>query len=136
VIAATAGHAGALEVVAATVATLVVFWLAHVYAQALAHHLQGASRLRWSTVAEALAEERPMLLAPLLSLLLLLAGAAGLLEERTAIRLALWAGVLQLVGWGVTYARRQGWSWPTAAVAGVLNGILVVFIVLLEVLLH
>jgi hypothetical protein len=35
----------------------------------------------------------------------LLLGTLGLLDDDTAIKLALWAGVAQLVAWGVVYAR-------------------------------
>lgn len=136
VIAATARHRPPGRVLALTVATLVVFWLAHVYAEALAHHLRGATRLRWATVTAAMAQERPMLVAPALSLLLLLLGAVGLLDEHLAVNLALWAGVAQLAGWGVAYARRQRWGWPTALVAGVVNGTFGVTIIALKAFLH
>jgi hypothetical protein len=76
-----------------------------------------------------------MLEAPALSLLLLL-GAVGLLDEHVAVNLALWAGVAQLIGWGVTYACRQGWEWPPSLVAGVVNGSFGVVIIALEVSLH
>jgi len=115
--------------------TLLVFWLAHVYAKALAHHLQGA-RLRWSAITRAMAEERPMLEASALSLLVLLLGALGVLDDRSAVILALWVGVGQLVGWGIAYARSQGWGWPMALVAGVVNGMFGVAIIILEGLLH
>jgi hypothetical protein len=136
VIAAAAGHAPPGSILIVAVATLLVLWLAHVYAQALGHHLRGATRLRWATVATAMEEEFPMLVAPVPGLLLLLAGSVGLLDDQRAVRLALWAGVLQLVGWGVAYARRQGWSWTTASVAGLVNGVFGVAVVLLEVLVH
>ena len=38
-----------------TVATLLVFWLARVYAQSLAHHLQGKTRPGWAAVRAAMA---------------------------------------------------------------------------------
>ena len=136
VIAATAGHRPPGQVLVLAVATLAVFWLAHVYAQALAHHLKGMTRLRWSTIAAAMSEERPMLEAPATSLLVLLLGVFGLLGERAAVRIALWVGVVQLVAWGVAYARRQRWGWPTALVAGAVNGTFGLVIVVLEVLLH
>ena len=44
-----------------TIATLFVFWLAHVYAHALAHHLRGARRLDWSVVRGAMVEEWSLL---------------------------------------------------------------------------
>lgn len=115
--------------------TLLVFWLAHVYAEALAHHLDGA-RLRWSTISHAMTKERSMLEAPAPSLLALLLGAFGLLDDRSAVLLALWLGVGQLVGWGIAYARSQDWNWPMALLAGVVNGMFGVAIVVLEGLLH
>jgi hypothetical protein len=141
-IVATAVIAGAAHdrppglVLALTLATLVVFWLAHVYAAALSHHLRGATRLRRATVRAAMAEERPMLAAPAPSMLLLLLGAVGLLGDQLAANLALWAGVAQLVGWGVAYARLQGWRWPMALAAGVVNGMFGMVIIALKAFLH
>jgi hypothetical protein len=124
------------RVLALTFATLGVFWLAHVYAHALAHHLRGARRLEWPVVTAAMAEERTMLEAPALLLLLLALGGIGLVDTHLAVTLALWAGVAQLVAWGVVYARRQRWGWPTALTAGAVNGTFGLLIVALEVLIH
>jgi hypothetical protein len=124
------------RVLALAVATVFVFWLAHVYAHALAHHLRGARRLDWPAVTAAMAEERTMLEAPAPLFLLLALGGTGLLDVHLAVRLALWAGVAQLVAWGVAYARRQGWGWPTSLTAGVVNGAFGLVIVALEVLIH
>src|SRR4051812_4828366 len=121
---------------ALTISTLIVFWLAHVYAEALAHHLQGDKRLDVPAVRAAMAEELPMLIGPLPCLLLLGLDVIGLVEPAPAVTLALWVGVAQLVGWGVRYARRQRWSWPVAITTGVLNGAFGVVIVILEVLIH
>ncbi len=124
------------RVLALTVATLAVFWLAHVYAHALAHHLRGRKQLDWPAIRAAMAEERALLEGPLPMLVLLVCGRIGLLAERLAVTLALWAGVAQLVGWGLAYARRQGWGWPTATTAGMVNGTFGLAIVALEVLIH
>jgi hypothetical protein len=88
------------RVLALTVATLAVFWLAHVYAHALAHHLRGTKQLDWPAIRAAMAEERALLEGPLPMLVLLVCGRIGLLAERLAMTLALWAGVAQLVGLG------------------------------------
>jgi hypothetical protein len=136
VIAGTARHRPPGRVLALTVATLLVFWLAHVYAAALSHHLLRATRLRWATIATAMAEEWPMVAGPAPSLLLLLLGALGLLGDEAAVNLALWAALAQLVGWGVTYARRQGWSWLAAVVAGTVNGTFGAAIIALKAFLH
>jgi hypothetical protein len=136
VIAATAagGKSPAL-ILAATVATLLVFWLAHVYADFLDHGLRhGRSDLK--VLGSIMVQELSMLVAPALSILFLLLGALGVLEEALAVGLALWNGVVQLVGWGIDVGRRRGQAWPAALLTGLVNGAFGVVIVLLEVQLH
>jgi hypothetical protein len=135
VIAATAaGGKSPGLILGATVATLLVFWLAHVYAEFLDHGLRhGSSDLK--VLAAIMGQELSMLAAPALSILLLL-GAVGLLDEELAVRLALWSGVVQLFGWGIDVGRRRGGAWPAALLAGLVNGAFGLVIVVLEVLLH
>jgi hypothetical protein len=136
VIAGTARSSEHGEALWLTVTTLFVFWLAHVYAHALAHHLRGAKRLEWSAVKAAMVEEWALLQGPVPLLVLLSLGELGVLEERQAIRLALWLGVVELVTWGILYARRQNWRWLTALTAGAINGLFGLVIVALEVVVH
>jgi hypothetical protein len=136
VIAGTAADPSHAKPLRLTAATLFVFWLAHVYAQALSHHLRGAKRLDWSVVRTAMAEEWPLLEGPVPLLVVLALGALGVLDDHLSIRLALWLGVAQLVAWGILYARRQRWRWPTAITAGAVNGVFGLLIVLLEVVVH
>ena len=136
VIAGTASSPAHGKTLYLTTATLFVFWLAHVYAQALSHHLRGARRLEWSVVREAMVEERPLLEGPLPLLAVLALGALEVIDNHLAIRLALWLGIVQLLTWGILYARRQRWSWPTAVTAGVINSLFGLLIVILEVVVH
>jgi hypothetical protein len=115
--------------------TLLVFWLAHVYSGILEHGLK-YRRLHARLVRTTMAEEFVMVEAPGLSVALLLVGAAGWIDSRLAINLALANGVVQLSLWGFTVARRSGRSWPAAVVAGLVNAGFGVAIVLLEALLH
>jgi hypothetical protein len=135
VIAATAGHEPPGLVLAATVATLLVFWLAHMYADFLDHGLRQPG-LGVRVLLASMARELSMLAAPALSVLFLLLGALGALDERLAVRLALWSGVVQLTGWGIEVGRRRGQGWLTALLTGLVNGTFGLVIVLLEVLLH
>jgi len=136
VIAASAAHdEPASTVFFATAATLVVFWLAHVYAEIVAHHFKG-HRPSLDAVAAATVRELPVLVSPALSMLLLALGAIGLLDDDVAVNLALWAAVVQLTSWGVAYARQMQWSWPAAAVTGAINGMLGVTLIVLKALLH
>jgi hypothetical protein len=87
-------------------------------------------------ITAAMVEERPLLEGPASLLVLLALGGIGLLDKHLAATLALWAGVAQLVGWGIAYARRQQWGWPTAVTAGMVNGTFGFAIVALEVFVH
>jgi hypothetical protein len=78
VIAGTAREPEHGKALALTIATLSVFWLAHVCAHALAHHLRGARRLDWSVVQGAMAEEWSLLQGPV-PLLLLALGELGVI---------------------------------------------------------
>ena len=135
-IAGAAADPGHGKLLGLTAATLFVFWLAHVYAQTLSHHLKGAKRLEWPAVKAAMVEERPLLEGPLPLLVVLALGQLHVIEGRTGIRLALWIGVGELVTWGILYARRQRWTWPSSITAGAVNGLLGLAIVLLEVVVH
>jgi hypothetical protein len=83
-----------------------------------------------------MARELSLLAAPALSLLALLLAVLDVLEDRLAVRIALWVGVAQLVGWGIDVGRQRGRSWPVALLGGLVNGVFGVIIVLLDVLLH
>ena len=134
-IAATGRDEPVRIVLATTAATVLVFWLAHVYAEVVGMRLDDG-RLGLTAVPAAMTGELPMLEAPAVSLLFLLLGAAGVLDADLAVGLALWNGVVQLVGWGIIVGRRRGRSWPAALLSGVIDGAFGVAIVVLEVLLH
>jgi hypothetical protein len=117
------------------VVTLLVFWLAHVYSAILERGLlQG--RLRGSAIRDTVVDELAMIEAPVLSVLFLLLGAAGLLDHRLAVNLALANGVVELYAWGVAVARRLGWSWPAALAFGLVDAAFGVVIILLKAVLH
>jgi hypothetical protein len=144
VIAASAvGDEPAKIILADTVATLLVFWLAHVYVDVLANKVQeawhgqtGMPMMMARQFLAVMTREFSMVAAPALSLLFLLLSVLGLLEKGAAVTLALWSGVAQLVGWGIAVARKPGRSWPGALLGGVSNGAFGLVIVGLESLLH
>jgi hypothetical protein len=123
------------RVLALAVGSVAVFWLVHVYAYALAHHLRGQAaglagdHRRDGRGADDAAGPSPALPAAAL-------GGIHLLDTQLAVRLALWVGVAQLVAWGVADAQRQRWGWPTSLTAGVVNGAFGLVIVALEVLIY
>jgi hypothetical protein len=136
VIGSAARYESDAQIFALTLVTLVVLWLAHVYAQTLAHHLKQRGKPDWGAVVGAMRKERTMLEGPAPMLLVLGLGGVGVLEEGLAVTLALWVGMAQLVGWGIIYARRLQWGWLAAIGVGLVNGSFGLAIVVLEVIVH
>jgi hypothetical protein len=136
VIAGGAKDVGVDRLLVVTAGTLCAFWLAHVYAEALSHHLRGARHLDLAAIRAAMVREWPLITGPVPMLVLLALGAFDVIDPGTSVRLALWIGVLQLFGWGVAYARRRDWGWSVAFTAGALNAAIGLLIVGLEVIIH
>jgi hypothetical protein len=90
----------------------------------------------WPAIRRAMAEEWPMVTGPLPAIVVVALGAAGVIDERNSIRFALWIGVVQLLGWGIAFARRQQWNWPAALTAGAVNAVFGAAIVAVEVAIH
>src|SRR5437762_8401301 len=135
-IAATSAHdSDPARLAAAVVLTLLVFWLAHVYAQVLEHGLR-QRHLHAHLVRSTMSEEFAMVEAPGLSVVILLIGAAGWIGPQLAVNLALANGIVQLTLWGVAVARQLGRTWPVAVVAGLVNAGFGIVVVTLKALLH
>jgi hypothetical protein len=94
-----------LDVIVAV--TVLVLWLAHVYAHGLGESLALGRRLTLGELASIARRESAVVLAAVLPTVLLTLGALGALDERTAFRLALAAGVVTLTVQGVRYARLE-----------------------------
>jgi hypothetical protein len=78
------GHESAALILEATLASLLVFWLAHVYADFLGHGLRHA-KTGLRLLAFIMVQELSMLVATALSILFLLLGGLGVLEEALAV---------------------------------------------------
>jgi hypothetical protein len=127
------------ELIAGVLATTLVFWIAHVYAEVLGSRLEGdgeGGRPRWSTVVVAARGEWPLVEAALLPVLALLLGVVGLVETDTAVSIAIGAGVVELFAYGIAAGRRLQLSLGGTVTVGVINGALGLLIVLLKVLVH
>lgn len=119
----------------ATIATLLVFWLAHAYSQVLEHGLRHR-RFHRSVIRDALSEEFALVEGPALAIVLLVLGALGWIGGGLAIDLALANGVVQLMVWGTAVGRRFDRSWPVAVAVGLLNAAVGGVVILLKALLH
>lgn len=123
VIAAASAEKGlSLGLLVLTVAvTILVFWLAHVYARALAHSVTAGTRITWPELRGLATHEWPLLQAALPSIAFLVLGWLGLFERPAALWLAVGSGVAMLVAWGFVYARAEGLGPAGTALAVSIN---------------
>jgi hypothetical protein len=116
--------------------TMLVFWLAHVYADAVEQRLEHDDPLTLREVWNIAKFEWPMLQAAVPALLALSLGWAGVVATLTAVRLAVGLGVVALLAWGFVIARASRLS-PLATLGSVaLSGAFGLGIVTLKLLVH
>ena len=94
-----------LVVVAAV--SVVVLWLAHVYAHGLGESLKVGRRVTSGELVSIARRESSVVAAAILPLVAVGLGAAGLLQARTAVRLALWLGAVALTAQGIRYSQLE-----------------------------
>jgi hypothetical protein len=109
-----AGHIAGLVAV-----TVVVFWLAHVYADALAHAVAYDEHLSLADLRRIAHREASMVEAAVPSLVALLLGAFGILSTKLSVWVAFGLGLVVLCAQGITFARveRMGRLGTVAVVA-------------------
>lgn len=90
--------------------TVIVFWLAHVYAGALALSLDTDEPFSRRELRRIARREWPLLQAALVPSLALIAGGLGLISSRAAYLIAIGFGVVALIWWGLLFARKAGLS--------------------------
>ena len=112
--------------------TVLVFWLAHVYAHALAWSLDSNEPFSRRGLRPVARKEWPLLQAAVVPTIALIAGGIGVIRTQTAYWLAIGYGVAALVWWGLLIARKERLS-PLATCAVVLaNAFFGLAIVLLK----
>ncbi len=127
-----------LEVLLFVLGTVVVFWLAHLYAGVVAHRAtaEGRASSVWGSIATTAHHSVGMLVAMLLPAAILLLAVVGLVEEYTAYFIALGSGVVTLGAIGFLNAVRNGsgWGWR---ILGVLVTVgLGLLVIVLSILVH
>jgi hypothetical protein len=101
--------------------TVLVLWLAHVYARGIAESLQLGRRLTFFELLSLARHEYSIVASAVLPVLALAFGATHVLPERSAVLLALWLGVVLLTAQGFRYARLEQLRGGAAVVAVVTN---------------
>jgi hypothetical protein len=114
-------------------ATATFFWLAHAYADLLAGRIQGHYRMNREDIVRVVARERPLCQAALPLAVPLVLGAVGVLSDGQALNLAWLVGVAALVGWGVLFARREGYGYAGVVGTASVNACVGLLIIVLKV---
>ena len=112
--------------------TVLVFWVAHVYSDALGQSLNAGRRLRAAELAALARHEFSIPLAAVLPITAVVLGALGVLAGHSATWLALAIGIATLTAQGARYARLEEMSRTATAFAVVVNLALGLVIVALK----
>jgi hypothetical protein len=121
------------QLIALVVSTTLILWLGHIYAHGLAESVNAGRRLDGADLRRLARREAALPLAALGPGLALLLGAAGLIDERTAVWLALGLGVGTLGAEGFRYARLENLGAARTLLTITANVALGVAIVLLKI---
>jgi hypothetical protein len=95
------------KLVAIATVTVLVLWVAHVYAHGLSESLQASRRLTGAELADIAKRELSIPLSAVLPLACVALRAAGIVRERTSLWLAFAVGFAALAVQGVRYARLE-----------------------------
>jgi hypothetical protein len=101
---------------------MLVFWLAHVYAEGVARRLQVDRDLRLADLRELVADELPELYPTLPAMLVLALGWIGVLSREAAADTAIALGVATLAAMGYVIARRSQLPPRATVISVALNG--------------
>ena len=112
--------------------TVLVFWLAHVYAHAIAWSLDSNEPFSARELRPIARKEWPLLQAAVVPTIALVAGGIGLIRTQTAYWLAIGYGVAALIWWGLLIARKEGLSRRATFVVVLANALFGLAIVLLK----
>jgi hypothetical protein len=121
------------HLVVIVVTTVVVLWLAHVYAHGLQKSLAQGRRLTAGELGQIARRELAIPAAGVAPAAALVLGALGVFRESTAVRIAFILGVVTLAVQGVRYAAVERLSGRAAVVAVLINLALGLALVALEV---
>jgi hypothetical protein len=127
-----------LEVVALTVSTIVIVWIAHVFSELVAgeHAVTNPPTPFRRVLAHAMTHAVGLLISAVLPLFALLIGVVGLLPNHVAYLAALGVAVLSLavLGWFV-FAHR-GNQWPIRLLGAIGTALMGAIVVALNALVH
>jgi hypothetical protein len=116
--------------------TMLVFWLAHVWAEAISDRMHDPRPYSWRRLRTAASWHWPMVQASAGPLAALLLADVGLWTLDTGVTVALTITVVQLAGWGIAVGWRTFDRWPAALLSGAVDGLLGIALVVLKTVVH
>ena len=122
-------------ILAAMSATVLVFWLAHVYARTVAERAEGRAPSRGAITA-VMRFEWPIVQAAAPAAVALTLGIAGIVSTHTAVVLAICLGAANLFGWGIAIGRRASLGTGPTLVVAIANALFGLGVILLKVAIH
>ena len=124
--------ASARTMTASLLGSVLVFWAAHVWSEAVGERIRLGEAFRPREVLLIARREWPLVEAAALPSILLALAWAGAWSRETGARLALAAALVQLIAWGFAAGRRTGGSRLTATVLAAGEGMLAVLLLAAE----
>jgi hypothetical protein len=126
----------AASIVGSVLAVTIVFWLAHAYADSVAHYVESGERRSIGAVRDSLLFEWPLVQSAFGPCAALSLAWLDLVTRDTAVSIAIAVGVVSLFSWGVAIGRR-GSLHPAASVGvGIVNAAFGLAMVGLKILVH
>ena len=128
--------AGTRTMTASLLGSMLVFWAAHVWSEAVGERIRLGEAFRTREVLSIARREWPLVEAAALPSILLGLAWAGAWSRETGARLALAAALVQVVSWGFAAGRRAGGRRLTASALAAGQGMLAVLLLAAERLIH
>jgi hypothetical protein len=125
-------HVSSIASAMSLLATVAVFWLAHVWSQITGQRIYEGTRFSPRLAAHIARAEWPLIEAGFGPAIVLLLGWAGVLSDRAALNGALAICAVQLAAWGYLVGRRAYKRWYYAALSAFVNFVLGLSLVALE----
>jgi hypothetical protein len=126
----------AWQLLVSVVATTIVFWVAHAYAEVLSKRVVAGRSLSWHETWSALSAEWSMVRAGVPAVIALGLAELGAYSTDTGVDIAIGLGVASLFALGLQLGRREGATRLQTLASAVLNASLGLVIVVLKVLVH
>jgi hypothetical protein len=127
-------HAG--PVAATVLVTSVVFWLAHVYARALAESMARHRRINRDELRDVFRHDWPLVEVAVPLVVILLLGVLDAVPDRAAILVAMFAALAELALAGGYTARMSGAGVPGTILSAVIAVLLGSAVVILKAFVH